>query len=549
MPKGGSNRKLSFDGFVLDQRARTLYHHGREVDLRAKCFDVLVCLVSDPGTLLTREQLLDQVWKDITVSDESLSRCISDIRAALGDEYHTMIRTLPSRGYQFTADVDEISEPSFPIPAMASRWRVAVPVIVIIAVSMIIGLIIHRTGDTQFTGSSVSRDPSIAVLPFENTSGNAEIEPFVAGLTSDLNSALARIPDLLVITQNSARTFAESGAGIRAVAEKLGVNHVLVGSVQRENGRLRVSAQLVDADTAAVVWSGRYDRQISDFLSLQDDIVKNVLTELQVELTHGETARLASAGTDDLDAWLANNEGLSEGFQFTRENNFKARDLFSKAAGHDPQWAAPIGGLAWTYREALRRGWSDDPDRDRMIWKRLAEQCMDIDPGFSGCYIQLGNYHIENGEIGRGLELREKALALAPNDLSALSGLAWQLILTGQVERGLELIQRAKRVSPVVPGWLLATEAFGYQEAGRLELAADGFRNALSSAEFPDWHARLAAVYVEMGEMENARRQARIFLQKRPERTVSDLIQILKIQTTEKRDEYASLLRAAGIRD
>ena len=167
--------------------------------------------------------------------------------------------------------------------------------------------------------------------------------------------------------------------------------------------------------------------------AFQDDIVKRVLIDLQVKLTHGETARLMSQGTDNLDAWLANVRGVAEGFKWTRENNYKARGLFEQASRADPDWAVPISLIAWTHREALRRGWSNNAESDRKKWLEHALNCKEMAPEFFGCYIQLGNYFIENGQVEEGISLREIALELAPSDLYVLSGLAWQLILTGEV--------------------------------------------------------------------------------------------------------------------
>lgn len=251
--------------------------------------------------------------------------------------------------------------------------------------------------------------------------------------------------------------------------------------------------------------------------------------------------------TNNLEAWILNVQALAEGFKFKREHNLNARELFVEASKLDPDWAAPVSGIAWTFREALRRGWSTDRATDRQQWRRLAEKCVRIDAGFSGCYIQLGNYLIENGQIQDGIAVRERALQLAPNELSVLSGLAWQLVLVGQIKRGLELLQRAKVVSPIHPPWLIATEAYALQMDGQYKKAIAGFQYALAHGDFPDWHARLAAVYAEVGNLENARKQSRLFMEKRPNRKITDLTRILRIQDPERTKRYALLLKKAGI--
>jgi len=539
-----------FNGYKLDLRTRTLSILEQDIPLRPKSFDVLAYLVCNAGTLVAKDEIIEAVWPSVIASDESLSRCISDVRTALDDKTKQVIRTIPGRGYQFAAEVAApsiVHKPGAPeIVAnerqSRSRYALFAPPILMAAMMAIIWLAISWDGSRAPTIR-----PSIAVLPFLNSSGETKIDAFVTGLTSDLNSALARIPEMLVISESSTRQYKNKTIDVRQVAKEMGVDHVLTGTVQGSDDRVRISVQLSEGKDGSAVWSQRYDRDIAYFLQLQDEIVKNILVSLQVKLTHGETARDLSRGTNNLEAWLLHVEALAEAFKFKQENNLMARDLFLAASKIDPDWAAAISGMAWTYREAVRRGWSNDVTADREKWLQLAEKCVQMDAEFFACYIQLGNYNIENNRIEAGIALREKALQLAPNDLSALSGLAWQLVLVGDVKRGLELLQRAKLVSPIHPPWLIATEAYALQMDGQYDKAIEGFQNALALGNFPDWHARLAAVYAEIGDLENARNQSRLFIDKRPNRKISDLTQILQIQDSERTNHYAELLRKAGI--
>jgi TolB-like protein/DNA-binding winged helix-turn-helix (wHTH) protein/Flp pilus assembly protein TadD len=547
--------RFAFRSFTLDLRRRILSHSGQEIPLRPKSFDVLAYLVCNPGRLVAKDEIVEAVWQNVIASDDSLSRCISDARSAIGDTGKEVIRTVPGRGYQFATEVSAFAaEDGATVAGAKSGGRIRRPYMLaalglfLAVVAAVIAVTIwdaplRETTETQ------SIHPSIVILPFRNNSTDTAIDRFASGLTSDLNSALARIPALLVISESAARKYAGSAVDPQQAAEETGAGHVLSGTIQAEGRKLRISAQLSEGETGLAVWSQRYDRGAENFLKVQDDIVRQVIIALQIELTEGEGIRVVSRGTDNLEAWLLKTEALAEGFTFKRENTMKARELYRQASELDPDWAAPIGGLAWTYREAIRRGWSTDVGADRAKWLELAERCRKINPEFFGCYIQLGNYHIENGQVDEGIRLREKALALSPSDLSALSGLAWQLVLIGQIERGLELLNRAKMVSPFHPPWLIATEAYAFQVAGRYDKAIEGFQYALEHGDFPDWHARLAAVYAEAGDMENAKAQARLFIEKQPARTVSDLTRILKIQDPEETAHYADMLRKAGIPD
>jgi TolB-like protein/DNA-binding winged helix-turn-helix (wHTH) protein/Flp pilus assembly protein TadD len=546
--------RLAFRDFTVDVRSRVLSRRGQEIHLRPKSFDVLAYLVANPGRLVTKDEFLDAVWQNVIASDDSLARCISDARSAIGDTGKEVIRTVPGRGYHFAAEVSAaMADGPAARRAKAGGWARRAYVLAGsgLALSLIVAVLAIAFWGTPARESAETRSihPSIVILPFRNNSTDAAIDRFANGLTLDLSSALARIPALLVISESAARKYAGAAVDPQQAAEETGAGHVLSGTIQAEGRKLRISVQLAEGDTGLAVWSQRYDRGAENFLQLQDDIVRQVIIALQIELTDGEAIRVASRGTDNLEAWLLNTEALAEGFTFKRGNTMKARELYRQAAELDPDWAAPVGGLAWTYREAIRRGWSTGVEADRAKWLALAERCQEIDPDFFGCYIQLGNYHIENGQVDEGIRLREKALALSPSDLSALSGLAWQLVLIGQIERGLELLNRAKLVSPFHPPWLIATEAYAYQVAGRYDKAIEGFQYALEHGDFPDWHARLAAVYAEAGDMENANAQARLFIEKRPNRTVSDLTRILQIQESEETAHYADMLRKAGIPD
>lgn len=540
---------FSFGKYELDLQKRCLTLKGVSLDLRPKSFDVLALLVRNAGTSVEREAIFKAVWPGLIVSGDSLAHCIGDIREALADDEKQLILTIPGRGYQFAANARlKEASPDRSISHRTSRHWLATALVASVLV-LIIGIVASSLGNDDESRTLLTHQPSIAVIPFQNVTSDPEIQPFVEGLGSDLITALARVPELLVISQNSARHFSKDAVDVPSAATVLGVNHILTGSVQRNGNDLRIFVELASGADATTIWSRRYDRSLSHFLELQDDIVRNVLVELQVELTHGDTVQYLSHGTTDLEAWLANFEGYSEGFKFTIESNQRARRLFETASLLDPNWAMPVAGMAWTYREDVRRGWSNDPGSDRKAWLHFATKCLEIDSTLSFCYNQLGNYYIENGQVEKGLELREHSLSLAPNDLSALSGLAWPLILVGEVERGLELLQRAKLVSPIHPPWLYATEAYGYQMDGQLDKAAEGFQKALELGNFPDWHARLAAVYMEAGDVEKAREEAAKFTEKSPNRTISDLTKILEIQEEERTRHYEQLLRQAGVPD
>jgi adenylate cyclase len=360
---------------------------------------------------------------------------------------------------------------------------------------------------------------SLVVIPFRNISDDAEQKIFTKGLVSDLISALGQIPQILIISESTAKQYSGKVVDVRKVASELAVSHVLTGSVQKSQDRIRVSVNLLDGQTGSTVWAERYDRELRELLSLQDKIVKNIVMGLQVKLTHGEKAHLRSRGTDSLEAWLLHTRGVTEAFKFNREANARARRIFKSAEKIDPGWAEAKTGIAWTYREAIRRGWSNDIKGDRKKGIELANQALAL--------IQLGNLYIESGQIEKGIEYREKALELAPNDLGALAGLAWQLALIGDVKRSLALLEKSRKVSPLPPAWLIATEALVFHFNGQFEEAIRGFNIALKHWNRDTLHGRIAAAYVSAGQMDMARKQASLYLKKKPDGRISDLTKVL----------------------
>jgi len=325
------------------------------------------------------------------------------------------------------------------------------------------------------------------------------------------------------------------------------VRHVLQGSVQKSGNTLRVTAQLVDGTSGAYIWSERYDRNIDDLFDLQDEIVRKVLIELQVKLTVGETARVLSRGTRNLEAWIFNTQATALGFKFTQDSMIRARELYSAAATADPEWANPVGGLAWTYYEHVRRGWSKSVKEDRERGMELARRAIEMDATDPLGYMQLGNLYIQKGDYEEGIALREKALELSPSDFYAMAGLAWRLPFVGQEKRALELYQRARKISPLYPWWLPAAEGLALHVDGQLERAISSYQESLAMNDQTMVRGRLAAVYADLDRIEAAREQVRIAMEQKPEATVDYFLRVLRFQDPKRTEWYAGLLAKAGL--
>ena len=244
------------------------------------------------------------------------------------------------------------------------RWRV-VAIIALVVVVGGAGNWYHQSRP-EFEPASFDRmayplpeKPSIAVLPFANNSDDAKLGFFASGLTEDLTAALSKAPELFVIAKSSASTYKGKAVDVKQVAEEQGVQYVLEGSVQKADDKLRITVRLVDALNGRHLWAVRFDRQARDVFALQDEIVKHVIVEMQVELTQGDLARVASRRTDSLEAWLLRIEAYGEFIKFTREGMTRARELSEAAHQADPSWSRPLAVIASIDWYEAKRGWSN----------------------------------------------------------------------------------------------------------------------------------------------------------------------------------------------
>jgi len=433
-------------------------------------------------------------------------------------------------------------------------WAVAVALVAMVAATA--GYFLLRGPETVGERASEARmayplpdKPSIAVLPFDTFSGE-ERDSFIAkGLTEDIITALSSVPQLFVISRTSSFAFKDKSVSATEIAEELGVRYILEGSIQRSGDMLRINAQLVDAIGGHHLWADNFDGEAKDLFALQDDIVRRILVELQVKLTGGDHARVASRGTTNLDAWLLRMQAMAELYKFTRESTVRTRELLQKAHEADPGWSRPLGGLAWSYWWEAKKGWTDD--REGWIRKgiELAEQAIEMDPNDTLGYMQLGNLYQLKGDHEPAIALREKAVRIAPNDFQANWGLGSVLIAAGQPERGVEHLKRAERLAPRHPASLTWTLAQGQLFAGHYEDAIESANQA--AARVPNRslpHVQLTAALTALGRMEEARGEAAEVLRIDPKFTVSGW----KRQLTEYKDRaavdlLASLLVQAGL--
>jgi adenylate cyclase len=364
--------------------------------------------------------------------------------------------------------------------------------------------------------------PSLVVLPFVNMSGDPEQEYFSDGITEDLTNALAGNPTLFVISRNSAFTYKGRAVKIEDVGRELGVRYVLEGSVRKAGQRVRITAQLIDAESGFHRWSRQYDRELDDIFAVQSEISEEILAAVGVEISEAELARIRRKPTDDLTAYDAFARGAARFGRYTREDLVEARRLFQRATELDPEFAAAHALLGATYSAEYGLGWSFDPNLpERAI--RLAEQAIELDPSQPSGYVVIASVNMFlPGQSAKALAAADKAIDLAPSFPTPHTFRGLALAGQGKILPALESIRRAVRLDPRMAGSSVvdAILANVYSAAGRTDDAVALWEKAREAN--PDLvGARLELVdhYSSAGQPDRARAVARELSQKNPELT------------------------------
>jgi len=434
--------------------------------------------------------------------------------------------------------------------AATRRWRmpaIAAALVVIIAAG---GIVWQKPWITKVEAASPARmafplpdKPSIAILPFENLSGDAKQNYLSDGITENITTALSRVADMFVIPRTTTRTYKGKPVKVAQVAEELGVRYVLEGSVQQSGDQVRVTATLVDALKGHQIWTERYDREVKDTFALQDDIALNVLTELEVNLTEGDRARAISAGTKNLEAYQLLRRGLRIYKRFTKEGNPEAQKLFEEVVELDPNYAFGWNMLGWTHFSSAGRGYAEDPAKEIARALELAHKALALDPSFGPPYLLLAKISQSGGRYDEAIGFAEKAVALLPNIPVAVAGLANALVAAGRPEEALPPIRSVKRFSPVTPAYLLFVEGQAYHALGRYEEAITAFERArASNPKALLAVAFLAMTYADAGRVEEARVVAQDVLKLSPGFSAKRFTKALLKDRTKSERALATLL-------
>ena len=326
-----------FGNFEIDAARQELRRAGEAVHIEPQVFDLLVHLVQNRDRIVSKDELIDTIWRGRAISEAALSSCVSAARRALDDNGNdqALVRTLHKRGFRFVGDVDESSAPAAITAGRSPLMQLALP---------------DAAGAVSTAEPAPLSDrPSIAVLPFENMSCEEDQEYFADGLTEDIITGLSRQPWFSVIARNSSFTYKGQAVDVRDVSAQLGVRYVLEGSVRKAANRVRVTGQLIDAANGNHLWAEKYDRELADIFALQDDITNRVIGSVSPHILVAEAARVERKPPLSIDAWDLVMQSVPHMWRMNTQEHARAQALLRKAIELDGNYAHAHALLGWTY--------------------------------------------------------------------------------------------------------------------------------------------------------------------------------------------------------
>ncbi len=485
-----------FDRFTLDLvRGGLFAEDGSQVALRPKSFDLLRYMVINAGRLVDRDELMQAVWPNVFVTEDSIAHCVKDIRRALGDQTQQLLRTAQRRGYllDVTASVVGGDAAAAPLPAVAAA-AASLPL-------------------------PTANRPMLVVLPFENLSGDPEQQYFASGLTADLATDLTRFEELHVVTPPD---LTQSSAAIPKEA-----SYLVTGSVRRAEGRIRITIRLNDARTGISLWAERFDGSLGELMALQEELVDRLPAHLVIQIEREATRRSRRRPAASLDAYDLCLQGRELQLRVTEPDTLAARELFDRAIKLDSEYATAYAWQAYTVQRGFTWLWGEPkgPEAAKLAL-RLARRAVELEPGSSLCLGRLAVILMLNHEWDEALETGRAAVQANPCAAESRYDYGDVLAHAGDPVEAEREVRLAHRLNPFRPPHWRVPLARALIRTGRWEeaLAELRFCNVRMQQYIPCLQS-LAAASAELGHIEEARAAVAAMLHENPGLTVRDLLE------------------------
>jgi TolB-like protein len=525
---------LVFGDCRLDADRRELVRDSLAVPLGPQVFDLLLHLLRNRHRVVTKDDLLEEVWSGRIVSESTLTSHINAARKAIGDngQDQRLIRTFSRKGFRFVGDVEEIAVPAgsgAPAPARPDT-AVATPAAPALA---------------------LPDKPSIAVLPFVNLSGDPDQDYFADGIVEDIITALSRIGWLFVIARNS--SFAYKGRAVeeKQIGRELGVRYLMEGSVRKAANRVRITGQLIDAETRGHLWAERYEGALDDIFALQDRVTESVVGAIARHLERAEIERAKRKPTESLDAYDYSLRAMARFHHGTREGVSDALSLFHEALALDPEFASAYGMAAWCVFWLRVNGWVDDRAHATAEGTRLAR--LAVEHGRDDAIaLTRGGHALAHfsGDLDQGIALIDRALTLNPNLAAAWFLGAYLRLWRSEPDEAIARFQRAMRLSPMDSETyrMQAGMAMAHLLSRRFDDASEWAEKAFRELPVFTMVAGVtAASHALAGRASEARHAMEHLRQLDPALRVANLGEWLPFRRPEDAALFAAGLRKAGL--
>lgn len=467
---------VKFNQFTLDTEQFFLIMNETPVPIEPLAFNLLVYLIEHRNRVVTKDELLDNLWKGKVVTDSALSVRLKDARKAVLDDGNSQntIKTLHGRGYQFIAEVS--MQPNLPSSSFS------------------------QTTSGHFKPPSLLEKPSIAVLPFNNLGSDPEQDYFSDGMTEDIITGLSRYKTLFVIARNSSFHFKGENADIKTIGEALGVQYLVEGSVRRAGNRIRITAQLVESETGNYIWAERYDRNLDDIFDLQDEVTNSIVAVLPGRVQEDVVGRASRKPTENMKAYELMLQGKAYRDQLSAEGNASARDCCEKALELDPLYARAYMYLSDSYIVDQWLGLENKETSGLAL--ELARKAAKLDG--NDVYIQdhLGFGYLSQGMWQEAEAQFNKTLTKIVNEAESMAWCGYAFLLLDKPEKARDVVLDAMRLDPLHPptlNWILGQIYFfegRFDEVVEL-LIGEALLNSLA-------HAFLAGSYAQLGRMQES---------------------------------------------
>jgi adenylate cyclase len=496
--KGVRILRYLFEDYAFDPDRRELYRGAEVVPIAPQVFDLLDYLIRNRERVVSKDDLINAVWNGRSVSDAALTTRLNVARTTIGDsgEEQRLIKTLPRKGFRFVGQVREAREAAGPNP-----------------------------GDAPESAPSVPDRPSIAVLPFENMSGDPEQEYFADGMVEEITTALSRFKGAFVIARNSSFTYKGKAVNVKQVGRELGVRYVLEGSVRKAAGKVRIAGQLIDAVTGAHIWADRFERDLTDVFALQDEVTVAVVSAIHPKIIQTEIAMAARRRPENLtayDFWL---RAIQQSSLATREGLAEAIRLAHRALELDPGFGRAASLASVFHLNNFVLGYSTDPQFELEEAVRLSRLALRIDDGDSNTLARaslISAYVVRDSESA--LEMADRAVALNPNSFEAWGCRGWVYGAAGPPQEAVRSFERGIRMSPIDPA-MFAGMGMALVELRRFDEAiVAGGKAQRHNPSHPLAYLCLASAFVHLGRDAEAREAAARLLEVNPAFTISGWI-------------------------